>query len=145
MIAAGFTIAIGGAFVAATSHAATRPPAAAPTPPTAVDTAQTAMDRAAATALAKVPGGTVKKSETECEDGHLVYSFDIASTTGVVKVSVDAATGVATAKADDDDDKSEGSVEKGKKAHHEEAEDDEDDDDDGGCTTSPHAAKTLRK
>jgi uncharacterized membrane protein YkoI len=50
---------------------------------------------ARATALAKVPGGRVKKYELERENGHLLYSFDITSKgkTGVDEVQVDAITG----------------------------------------------------
>lgn len=47
------------------------------------------------TALAKVPGGTVKEGELEKEHGKLIWSFDIASagTSSVTEVQVDAITG----------------------------------------------------
>ena len=50
---------------------------------------------AKATALAKVPGGWVKASELERENGKLLYSFDIATKgkTGIDEVQVDAITG----------------------------------------------------
>ena len=50
---------------------------------------------AKATALAKVPGGRVKSSELERENGKLLYSFDIATRgkTGIDEVQVDAITG----------------------------------------------------
>ncbi len=50
---------------------------------------------ARATALAQIPGGTVKSGELERENGKLLYSFDIASKgkTGIDEVQVDAITG----------------------------------------------------
>ena len=46
------------------------------------------------TALAQVPGGKVKSSEIERENGKLIYSFDIkTSKPGVTEVNVDAITG----------------------------------------------------
>ena len=47
------------------------------------------------TALAKVPGGWVKSSELEREEGKLIYSFDIATKgkPGIDEVWVDAITG----------------------------------------------------
>jgi uncharacterized membrane protein YkoI len=50
---------------------------------------------AQATALAKVPGGTVKESEIEMEKGKLIWSFDIATTgtKDTTEVNVDAITG----------------------------------------------------
>jgi uncharacterized membrane protein YkoI len=50
---------------------------------------------ARATALAQIPGGTVKSGELERENGRLLYSFDIASKgkTGIDEVQVDAITG----------------------------------------------------
>jgi hypothetical protein len=49
---------------------------------------------ARATALAKVPGGTVEAGELEREHGKLVYSFDIKSKEpGVTEVQVSAIDG----------------------------------------------------
>ena len=47
------------------------------------------------TALAKVPGGKVKESELEEEDGKLIWSFDIATkgSKDITEVHVDAITG----------------------------------------------------
>ena len=47
------------------------------------------------TALSKVPGGHVKSSELERENGKLLYSFDIATKgkSGIDEVQVDAITG----------------------------------------------------
>jgi hypothetical protein len=47
------------------------------------------------TALAKVPGGTIKEGELEKEKGHLIWSFDIAQpgTSDIKEVQVDAKTG----------------------------------------------------
>jgi uncharacterized membrane protein YkoI len=51
--------------------------------------------QARATALARVPLGTVKSAELEREHGRLVWSFDIAqpSVKGVTEILVDARTG----------------------------------------------------
>ena len=51
--------------------------------------------QAQATALAKVPDGTIKSSELEREHGRLIWSFDVArpSSKGVTEVQVDAKTG----------------------------------------------------
>ena len=50
---------------------------------------------AQATALAKVPGGTVKDGELEKEKGKLIWSFDIAvpNSKDIKEVAVDAMTG----------------------------------------------------
>lgn len=47
------------------------------------------------TALAKVPGGTVKEGEIEKENGKLIWSFDLATpdTKDITEVNVDAITG----------------------------------------------------
>ena len=47
------------------------------------------------TALAAVPGGSVRSSELETEQGQLIYSFDVAvpHTSGVEEVHVSAITG----------------------------------------------------
>jgi len=46
-------------------------------------------------ALAKVPGGTIKESGLEKENGKLIWSFDIATpgTKDITEVQVDAITG----------------------------------------------------
>lgn len=51
--------------------------------------------QAQATALAKIPHGTVKSSELEREHGRLVWSFDVAqpSAKDVTEILVDAKTG----------------------------------------------------
>jgi hypothetical protein len=53
------------------------------------------MKKARATALARVPGGSVRSSELEHEKGKLVYSFDIAvaGKTGIDEVLVNAISG----------------------------------------------------
>ncbi len=50
---------------------------------------------ARATALAKVPGGTVQSAELENEHGKLVWSFDISMphSKNITEVQVDAKTG----------------------------------------------------
>ncbi len=47
------------------------------------------------TALAKVPGGTIKEGELEKEKGKLIWSFDISTpgTMDIMEVQVDAITG----------------------------------------------------
>lgn len=47
------------------------------------------------TALSQVPGGKVKSSEIERENGKLIYSFEIkvAGKTGIEEINVDAITG----------------------------------------------------
>ena len=57
--------------------------------------AKITKEQATATALAKVPNGTVKEAELEREHGKLVWSFDIATpgTKDISEVQVDAKTG----------------------------------------------------
>lgn len=52
-------------------------------------------ETAQASALAKVPGGTVKDGELEKEKGKLIWSFDItvAGSPDIKEVAVDAITG----------------------------------------------------
>jgi uncharacterized membrane protein YkoI len=47
------------------------------------------------TAMARVPNGDIKEAELEREDGHLQWSFDIATpdTKDITEVNVDAITG----------------------------------------------------
>jgi uncharacterized membrane protein YkoI len=53
------------------------------------------MATARATALSKVPGGSVKAGELERENGKLLYSFDIVTKgkAGIDEVQIDAITG----------------------------------------------------
>jgi len=57
--------------------------------------AKVAEAEARNTALAKVPGGTIKSSELEKERGTLIWSFDIAvpKSRNITEVQVDAKTG----------------------------------------------------
>ena len=57
--------------------------------------AKISLASARRTALALVPGGTVKASELEREKGKLIYSFEIATKgrSGIDEVNVDAITG----------------------------------------------------
>ncbi len=50
---------------------------------------------ARATALAKVPGGTIKEGELERENGHLQWSFDVSvpGEKEITEVNVDAVSG----------------------------------------------------
>jgi uncharacterized membrane protein YkoI len=57
--------------------------------------AKVSKEQAQQTALAKVPGGTVKEGELEKEKGKLIWSFDIATTGSqdITEIAVDAITG----------------------------------------------------
>ncbi len=57
--------------------------------------AKVSKETAQASALAKVPGGTVKDGELEKEKGKLIWSFDItvAGSPDIKEVAVDAITG----------------------------------------------------
>jgi len=57
--------------------------------------AKVSEEAARATALASVPGATVKEGELEKEKGNLIWSFDLklAGKKGVEEVQVDAITG----------------------------------------------------
>jgi hypothetical protein len=57
--------------------------------------AKVSLEAATHTALARVPGGTIKSSELEREHGKLIWSFDIAKpmTRNIAEVQVDARTG----------------------------------------------------
>lgn len=50
------------------------------------------MKQARATALKAAPG-KIKSEELENEKGKLIYSFDIATRSGITEVNVDAITG----------------------------------------------------
>lgn len=57
--------------------------------------AKISKETAQASALAKVPGGTVKDGELEKEKGKLIWSFDITTpdSKDIKEVAVDAVTG----------------------------------------------------
>ena len=57
--------------------------------------AKVTLEAATQTALAKVPGGTIKSSELEREHGKLIWSFDISKpkTRSISELQVDAKTG----------------------------------------------------
>ena len=57
--------------------------------------AKISKDDATKTALAKVPGGTIKEAELEKEDGKLQWSFDVSTpdSKDITEVNVDAITG----------------------------------------------------
>jgi len=61
--------------------------------------AKVSKAEAQATALAKVPGGTIKEGGLEKEKGKLIWSFDIATpgTKDITEVAVDAVTGTVIA------------------------------------------------
>ena len=85
--------------------------------------AQAKVTRAEAerTALAKVPGGTIKEGGLEKEKGKLIWSFDIATpgTKNITEVAVDAITGalvsVDTETPKDEAKEKKAEVKKGKK------------------------------
>ncbi|HEV2319916.1 MAG TPA: PepSY domain-containing protein [Verrucomicrobiae bacterium] len=57
--------------------------------------AKISKDQAGAIAMAKVPNGTIKESELERENGHLQWSFDMATPgeKDITEVNIDAITG----------------------------------------------------
>lgn len=57
--------------------------------------AKISKDDAEEIAMAKVPNGTIKESELERENGHLQWSFDMATpdSKDVTEVNIDAITG----------------------------------------------------
>jgi uncharacterized membrane protein YkoI len=57
--------------------------------------AKISREQAQQTALAKVPGSTVKEGELEKEKGRLIWSFDLATpdSKDITEVNVDAITG----------------------------------------------------
>jgi uncharacterized membrane protein YkoI len=63
--------------------------------------AKVTLKAATQTALAKVPGGTIKSSELEREHGKLIWSFDISTpkTRNISEVQVDAKTGAVASEA----------------------------------------------
>ena len=103
--------------------------------------AKVSKSAAKKTALAKVPGGKVKDSELEEENGKLIWSFDIATkgTKDITEVQVDAITGDVVAvhketpaqqveeKAQDAKEKKEAKVKKGSKEKKSEQDDDDQD------------------
>ena len=66
--------------------------------------AKVTEEAAKATALAAVPGASVKSSELENEKGKLIWSFDltIPGKKGIEEVNVDAMTGKVIAKEHED-------------------------------------------
>ena len=63
--------------------------------------AKISMATAKATALARVPRGTIRSSELEREHGKLIYSFDIKvpGRSGIEEVNVNAIDGIVVAVA----------------------------------------------
>ena len=57
--------------------------------------AKISKETAERTALAKVPGGTIKEAEIEKEHGKLIWSFDVATpdSKDITEVNVDAMSG----------------------------------------------------
>lgn len=69
-------------------------------PPELAAKAKISLEAARKTALAAVPGGTVRSEELEREHGRLIYSFDIVmpGKPGVEEVNVSARTGKIVAR-----------------------------------------------
>ena len=69
-------------------------------PPELAAKAKISLEAARKTALAAVPGGTVRSEELEREHGKLIYSFDIvlSGKPGVEEVNVSARTGKIVAR-----------------------------------------------
>jgi uncharacterized membrane protein YkoI len=55
--------------------------------------AKISMKKAKSIALKKVPKGTIASEELERENGKLIYSFDIKTSSGVTEVNVNAIDG----------------------------------------------------
>jgi hypothetical protein len=84
--------------------------------------------QAEATALAQVPGGTIKEAELEKEKGKLIWSFDIAKpgTPNITEVAIDAMTGaVVSTEVETPEDQAKEAKEHEKK--HKKSEKDDDD------------------
>lgn len=73
--------------------------AAEPNQDAAEAEAKVSLESASASALARVPGGTIKSHELEREHGRLIWSFDITKqkTRNIAEVQVDAKTGAIVA------------------------------------------------
>jgi uncharacterized membrane protein YkoI len=64
--------------------------------------AKITMKQARTTALAQVPGGRIKSSELERENGKLIYSFDIRMhNKGIKEVQIDAINGAVVEVTDE--------------------------------------------
>jgi uncharacterized membrane protein YkoI len=101
-----------------------------------------AKDAALKLALAQSGAQKAKSGELECEDGRLLYSFEVSGPAGTVKVSVDAYTGEVVVRADDDD--NEAKAEGAKKGHVEDA-DDNDDEAGGSCSVQDDDKEGAKK
>ena len=81
--------------------------------------AKVSLSAAAQTALAKVPGGTIKSSELERGHGKLVWSFDISrpKTANISEVQVDAKTGTVVSETTETPKQQREEAAKGKSEH----------------------------
>ena len=81
--------------------------------------AKVSKETAQATAMAKVPNGTIKEGELEKENGHLQWSFDVSTpdSKDITEVNIDAITGevISAAKESAADEAKEAAGEKKKK------------------------------
>ncbi|HEV2696306.1 MAG TPA: PepSY domain-containing protein [Verrucomicrobiae bacterium] len=92
--------------------------------------AKISKDAAQASALAKVPGGTVKEGELEKEKGKLIWSFDISTpdSKDIKEVAVDAITGdVVSVDTETPEDQAKEAAEDAKKEKKEKGEKDDKD------------------
>jgi len=67
--------------------------AAEPTQAELQKEAKISMRKAKSIALKKVAHGKIESAELENENGKLIYSFDIKSSSGITEVNVDAISG----------------------------------------------------
>jgi hypothetical protein len=92
--------------------------------------AKVTKETAQATALAKVPNGTIKEGELEKENGHLQWSFDMATpdSKDITEVNIDAITGeiISAAKESASDEAKEASEDAAKEKKKKEKDDDKD-------------------
>jgi hypothetical protein len=92
--------------------------------------AKVTKESAQAIAMAKVPNGTIKEGELEKENGHLQWSFDMATpdSKDITEVNVDAITGeiISAAKESASDEAKEASEDAAKEKKKKEKDDDKD-------------------
>jgi hypothetical protein len=92
--------------------------------------AKVSKETAQATALAKVPNGTIKEGELEKENGKLQWSFDVATpdSKDITEVNVDAVTGevISAAKESATDEAKEASEDAAKEKKKKDKDDDKD-------------------
>src|SRR6186997_2568804 len=129
MAAGAAAVVAGGAFLAERPDS---PPALPDARPTVT------LEAARATAQARVPGGKIEEDEFECEDGRLLYTFEISTSAGEIEISIDPFTGEIVDRPQDDDEIEASSSVDQDDVEDEEIEDEDDADDNGGVCVDEH-------